>query len=392
MGGNRALDTPWLPALTMLILAAAFVIARVEVAAGGDVSELIVVGARFAHPGQLLPGIHWFPNSGYDGQFFYRMATDPGAIRGGYVHGITLDTPYRLQRIGYPVLAWLASLGHPGWVPWSLVAVNVAALGALGLAGGLFARDGGRHCGWGLLLSGYWGYLFSISRDLAEAPAAALLLFGLWALRRSRPVAAALLLSASVLTRETGMVVVGAVALVRLAELWRGRARRGGPRLVWRRQAPWVVPTLAFGTWQIAIRLLAGVGAATADASANLGWPLVAAVRALHHDLATVGQRQSQLSLGLTVVLAGMTLAAAWQWRQARARSWEKLGWLLLVVLVLSLSGAVWSGQADLRSMDELFLLDAVLLLSAPRRLSWVPAAAVGLAWLGVAIHQIGAI
>jgi hypothetical protein len=42
----------------------------------------------------------------------------------------------------------------------------------LGLGGALLARDSGRHVLWGLVLPGYWGYLWSLGRDLTEISAA----------------------------------------------------------------------------------------------------------------------------------------------------------------------------------------------------------------------------
>lgn len=92
------------------------------------------------------------------------------------------DRRSRLERIGYPALAWLTAGGRASLVPDSLVAVNIVALGALGLGGGLLARDGGRHAVWGLVFPGYWGYLFLgavLCRETAVYPVAALGLVGM---------------------------------------------------------------------------------------------------------------------------------------------------------------------------------------------------------------------
>ena len=56
------------------------------------------------------------------------------------------------KRIGYPVITWLFSAGQRALVPWMLVVVNVAAIGALAWLGGHLAQQGGRHAAWGLLL------------------------------------------------------------------------------------------------------------------------------------------------------------------------------------------------------------------------------------------------
>ena len=91
------------------------------------------------------------PTYGYDGQFFYRLALNPLNFS-QTAYGITMDRSYRYMRIGYPALTWLVSLGQHFLVPIMLVAVNVAAVGALGYLGGVFARQGGRHALAGLLM------------------------------------------------------------------------------------------------------------------------------------------------------------------------------------------------------------------------------------------------
>ena len=126
------------------------------------------------------------PTYGYDGQFFYRLALNPLNFH-PTAYGITMDRPYRYMRIGYPALTWLVSLGQHFLVPVMLVAVNIAAIGALGYLGAMFAVDGGRHALAGLLLPGYFGLITSLSRDTAEPLAAACLLAGLLAVRARRP-------------------------------------------------------------------------------------------------------------------------------------------------------------------------------------------------------------
>ena len=105
-----------------------------------------------------------FHGRGYDGEFYYRLALNPLAW-GHWAFGITLDSVYRIDRIGYPALAWLVAGGHRPFVPTALVLVNVAALGILGGLGAALARDAGRHPLWGLVFAGYWGLLWSLSRS-----------------------------------------------------------------------------------------------------------------------------------------------------------------------------------------------------------------------------------
>ena len=359
----------------------------------GGVSQFILLGDQYVDPRHLPAGVHALHNVGYDGQFFYRIALGPNRLSPS-AFGITLDTPYRLQRIGYPVVAWLAAGGRHGLVPWSLIGVNVAALGALGFLGGTLARDSTRHALWGLFIVGYWGYAFSLTRDLAEIWAAVWLLAGIFALRRRRPVLAGLLLTAAVLTRETTLVFVAAVALTSLANLSR-RARPepaagADPHRV-RAQAAWVLPVVAFAAWQGAVRAAYGHTAATADTANNLSRPFVAMAKAVAHNASHLGSRASQYFMLELVVLAIVTVMAATVARRSRAPLAERLAWLGTLVLVVCLSSTVWTGTAHFRSFDQLYVLGALILAGSNVSL-WVPAAPVAVAGALVSIHQILAV
>src|SRR5579875_2848152 len=183
-------DHPVVPGLIALVAVTAEVAARVLLKLSGNVSGLALIGDVYGHPGQLPSGVRVFHYAGYDGQFYYRMARNPASLHWS-AYGVTLDQWYRLVRIGYSALAWLGSAGVPAVVPYALVAINLLAIGAIGVLGGVAARQAGRHALWGLLLAGYFGFATSVARDLTEPLAAACLLAGLLAYRRRRPVLAA---------------------------------------------------------------------------------------------------------------------------------------------------------------------------------------------------------
>ncbi len=84
------------------------------------------------------------PNSfGYDGEFYYRLALDPFTAK-KIDYGIGLDDPpYRMQRIGYPLLAWAVSLGNARILSWVMISLNLAGLGLIARAGaGIALRAG----------------------------------------------------------------------------------------------------------------------------------------------------------------------------------------------------------------------------------------------------------
>ena len=101
-----------------------------------------------------------------------------------------MDTLSRFERISYPALSWLVGAGQRQVIPWSLVLVNVIGLACLGALGAVLARDAVRYSCWGLLLPGYFGFVWVLSRDLAEIVTATFVVAGVIGVRRNRYVLA----------------------------------------------------------------------------------------------------------------------------------------------------------------------------------------------------------
>ena len=369
-GGLAArLDRPVVPALITLLAALAFVLGRLHDWAKGHISRFILVGRHFATPAQLPHGIAVSPTYGYDGQFFYRLALDPLNMH-ATAYGITMDHPYRYMRIGYPALTWLVSLGQHVLVPVMLVAVNVAAVSALGWLGGVIARQAGRHALAGLLLPTYFGIITSLSRDTAEPLAAACLIAGLLAVRARRPVLASLLLVYGVLTRETVMVAVAAIAVVRVTGLLRRqRAARFG-----RDDLPWLLPTVAFFAWQVVVKAATGSFALLTDSGRNAGKPFIAPLRALEANLGHFNaHRFDQVDLWFlqVAILTAFAIAALACLRSTNAPWHERLAFVLFLVEICVVTPSTWNSlDSDLRSFIEVYLLAVIILLGTPRRTS----------------------
>src|SRR6201994_3309910 len=240
-------DHALLPGPVPLAAAGAEVVARVLLRLGGNVSGLALIGNVYGHPGQLPAGVRVFHYAGYDGQFYYRMARNPASLHWS-AYGVTLDQWYRLVRMGDPVLAWLGSAGVPAALPWALVAINLLAIGAIGVLGGVAAQRAGRHALWGLLLAGYFGFATSVARDLTEPLAAACLLGGILAYRHRRFGWAAGLFAFGALTRETALVAPFALGVTRLVAFARRRGRPGAEDLAW------LVPGAAFVAWEVVLK------------------------------------------------------------------------------------------------------------------------------------------
>jgi hypothetical protein len=358
-------DRPVVAALIATLAALAFALARWQTWAHGSISRFILVGRHFATPAQLPHGMPVAPTYGYDGQFFYRLALNPLNFH-RTAYGITMDRPYRYMRIGYPALTWLVSLGQHFLVPVMLVAVNIAAIGALGYLGARFAVDGGRHALAGLLLPGYFGLITSLSRDTAEPLAAVCLLAGLLAVRARRPILAGAFLAYGALTRETVMVAVAAIAIMRVLRMLRRQARPGRDDLAW------LVPVVAFAAWQVVVKAAIGSFPLLADSGRNAGAPFVAPLQALRSNLAHLNTHQfDQYDLWLLelAILALFALAALLSLRSTNAPVHERLAFVLYLVEICVVTPSTWGSlDSDLRSFIEVYLLAVIILLSTPRR------------------------
>jgi hypothetical protein len=351
--------------LIALLAALGFALARWQTWANGTIGRFILVGSHFATRAQLPSGVPVAPTYGYDGQFFYRLALNPLNLS-KTSYGITMDRPYRYMRIGYPALTWLLSVGQHFAVPAMLVAVNIAAIGAMGYLGGIFARQSGRHALAGLMLPGYFGLITSLSRDTAEPLAAACLLAGLLAVRARRPVLAALLLAYGALTRETVMVAVAAIAIMRVIAVLRRGQRPGRDDLVW------AVPSGVFVAWEVVVKAATGSIPLLSDGGRNAGTPFIAPFQAFKSNLGHINTHQFDqydlwfLEIAILVLFAVAALASL---RSTSAPVHERLAFVLYLVEICVVTPSTWNSlDADLRSFIEVYLLAVIILLGTPLR------------------------
>jgi hypothetical protein len=363
-----------------MLAAVVFFFCRLEFFAHGDISRFIDLGRSFATPGRVPRGIAIVPGSGYDGEFYYRLALDPANLH-RTAFGITFDTAFRLQRITYSALAWVFAGGRQGLIPITLVVVNILGFGALGWLGGMIAKEARRPAIYGLLIAGYFGFLFSLGRDLTEICAASFLLAGIVALRRSRPVLAGVLLAAAALSRETALAFAVAVGVVSVVDIVRRRRAPG------RRDAAWIIPGVVFVAWQIIGRAEYGDFPIRADAGDNLGPPFKAVFGAIGHFFVTLPNVHSFIWIGELAVLAAMAIVAGTQFRRAKARSWERLAWVISCVVAVCLAPGIWRGEADFRGFEDLYVLSMVLILGSRRNLK-IPIVLVAIAWAVTFVHR----
>lgn len=113
-------------------------------------------GPRFR---DLIPGAR----TGYDGQFFYYLAA------WGWDAIPHLDNaPYRLQRIGYPLLVRAITLGRTSLIPITLILTNITAITlTTALIAQQFIKDN-INPRYALTYALYTGTFFAFSRGVAE--------------------------------------------------------------------------------------------------------------------------------------------------------------------------------------------------------------------------------
>ena len=360
----------------------AFVTARLNRWAGGQLSLFIMSGTEYSDPARMVPAISHVPRKGYDGQFFYRFALNPFNWHPS-AYGITVDHLYRYTRIGYPALAWLLSSGgHGVALPTVLVLVNLVCVAVLGWLGGVFAQQAGRHALWGLLCAAYFGLVISVGRDTAEPLADVCLLGGLLAYRDRRFVFAALLLGYAGVTNEPVLVLPAAIAVTRMFLIVRRRARPGAADLAW------LLPgTLYLLLQDIQHKVVAGTAGGLADASTNLTWPFTALVAGLYRDASRLSLTHLtgyDYNLMEFVVLAAFVVAGLRVIGATAAPAHERVAFagFVLVEIVAASSQFWYSVFGDGRIFVDAFEMAVLLLLATParivssRRLGWLACAA----------------
>jgi hypothetical protein len=363
------LNRPLVPGVIAFLGWLGFALARWQIWAKGHLSLFIMAGHVYTHRAQLPRGLLLVPSAGYDGQFYYRLALDPANWH-ATAFGITMDQSYRYTRIGYPLLAWIFSLGQHQLVPVVLVALNLLAVGAMALLGGMFARESGRHALWGLAFAAYFGLVISVGRDTAEPLAEACLLGGLLAYRRGTSpmyLLATALFTFGAITRETILFAPAAIAVTRLIAMARRQAAPGLADLTW------VVPAAGYGLVEVAVHFVVkGEFPLLANSSRNLTVPFTALVDALKYDAAHINTAHlSPIDISLLeyATLAIFILAGLAVLFLTTAPAHERLAFVFFVLQLGLLSSQIWTSTfGDGRSLIEPYLMALVLLIATPRR------------------------
>ncbi len=340
-----------------------------------DFSIFIVAGDTFANPAILRPPIHVQPHStGFDGQFYYRAALAPFDLR-KTAHGITIDDPaLRLQRLFYPLLAWLLACGQARLVPAALITVNLLGIAGIAVTTSRLARR--------LRLSPFlpaamllWpGFIITLTHDTTEIISLLCLLLLLQAVLADCLIILALAGAAAALTRETALPVLAGLTLL---AAWRLTRAEPKPR-DWARLTATLAAFVPFLAWQILLRRALGHAAFATDAAANIGWPFLGAAQALYETFtgarAYVHSHIFSLALrALVLVTAPLLLALCFLMsRRVPAALRDPDGrvlaasWVLLAATMMLLTGPWIDPVSYFRAFTECFGIGLLLLARAP--------------------------
>ncbi len=361
---SESTRAPRVAATTIFVVYALYLSERTVVVAKGKISSLALIGTTFANRAQLPSYLYQHHGTGYDGQFFLRLALDPFDL-GIHAFGITLNGAFRDQRIVYPVLAWILALGHDHWVPYTLVIVNLIAVTTIAYMGAKLARNSAHPAMVGLLLGGYFGYTMSTGRDLAEPTAAALLLVGMYLYELDHTILAGVSFALAGLALETELIVPIGLGIIWLVVIIRRHRSSMNPLV-------FLIPGVAFVGWQFVLREILGRVALSGDLKGNVGIPVYSVLVGIVHHAHTLDVTNliwfGQLAIiGLFVVLAALNL------NSPDVPVYLKVAWVLMLALTLSLSKEVWNNSSYFRATDILWLT-SVLIWSRSNPSRWWPA------------------
>jgi hypothetical protein len=149
----------------------------------------------------------------YDGhysfQIAYRNFENPRSIAQmplDYAYRDEVPSPYRYQRIFYPMLARLLALGQPGLIPWTLILVNLVAIGLGTWATERILLRLDTNPWYALVYGLYGGNLVALRTDMAEALAQALVQLAILAWMEKRRPWAVVAFALAILTKETAVL------------------------------------------------------------------------------------------------------------------------------------------------------------------------------------------
>jgi hypothetical protein len=370
------IDRPWRLAVLTIVV---YTLLLLPLAASRhfDLTVFILAGDIYGNPANAThPFAVMHHSLGYDGQFFYRFALDPFSTAQS-AFGITLDVPAkRMQRIFYPLLAWLASFGQARFVPASLIAVNLAGMGVIAATTTWLTR---RHrlAWWFAFAVTLWpGFLVALTHDTAEIVTAALLLMAAACYLSNRLTAYCLLAAAAALTRETSLPVLAGVFAYEAYAFAKSPAHARRPARVILCGLPFV----PFAIWWRTMAVIWHQPPQALGGNQDLGWPLVGVFTMLRACLD--GSRVYNTDPGANLTTRGFVLLTTClliafcimvavrlpRLLRLPGLAGFAIGWVLLAGLMslLTATGPLVEPMSYFRAFSECWVIGCLLLAQGP--------------------------
>ena len=280
---------------------------------------------------------------GHDGRFFFIQANDPW-VADPETNASVLDRPlYRSQRMLYPVLAGGGGLFGPETIVWSMLVVNLIALGIGTWVTALIAIQMGGSPWWGFSFALNLGFISEIIISGAGVVAAAAAFGAVLMFMRGRVSLGIALLALAALSREAMLIAAAGSAIW----LWMEKRRRDAAVAA-------VVPGLAVLAWAVYLRTRIGEGSVVAQVQ-EIGFPFVGFFETLQ---AWVG-RPADFVTGVAMML----LFVLYSRRVLISRhlvGWAFLGFVLLGVVFTQ---QVWRSLFDISRAVAPIITSFVLLV-----------------------------
>jgi hypothetical protein len=284
--------------------------------------------------------------TGGDGHAFAVIAQDPTLSRPQVLRE-PAEFTYRAQRPVWGYLTWIASGGQARFTGWVLVILTILSCGGACAIAGLLLLERGRSPWWGLLaaVAGFE----TLTEMTPELFAFALVGAGLVLWRRDRRVAAVVVLSVAVLTRETMMVAIAALAC------WDLFHQPGTIAARLRRILPLGIPAGMYIAWISFLRLRLGNWPFfhSGDRLSLPGFGLVKGLQSTQFTSAI---------LFWVVIGLGLSVAAV-RWARRDVLTWITVGYATFATM---LGSDVWvTNMGFQRALFPLYLFGSIAVIGA---------------------------
>lgn len=347
-------------------------------------SAFICFGEKFvAQESRSIHSVEKISPSGYDGQFFYRLALDPFTHK-ATDFGITIDNPpYRQQRIIYPLIARLLAAGNPSSTIIILVLINYLSICGITFVSAKLFQQLNADSVTALIISFYPGFLISLSRSLCEPPAIFFMFLGLYLFFTKKYLPAAIILSLAILTRETTLMVAAGAGLCWFKNLVRkGRDETNRIPVFF-----FLIPICTYVCWQYYLFHVWDVFPVLSTKGGNIGEPFNGLIAALLTLLSFQGiHHLLYLAEIIWIVIFALYCATL----IPDTVKYVAIVWVLYGLLSITFSINIWDNHHGFyRALTEFHMLGIVIVALSKSRFKYGMLSIWPVFWLISAVWEI---